>query len=146
MQIAVAHNITSELASLANLRRLLGVIGLTTFALLALVIQVFIRSALRPIRLVQRELASRNVAGLASDITEGESLPSELIPLVDSFNSVLGRIREGIGQGTPIHIERCPRAPNPARRTLCHPGAGSAPKAFAGRIRGGYQAVASAGG
>ena len=91
VQIAVAHNITSELASL---RRLLGVIGLTTSALLAIVIQVFTRSALRPIRLVRGELAARDGAALSSEITGGETLPDELVPLVESFNSVLGRIRE----------------------------------------------------
>ena len=94
VQVAVAHDITSELASLSRLRRLLGVIGLTTSALLAIVIQVFTRSALRPIRLVRGELAARDGAALSSEITGGETLPSELVPLVDSFNSVLGRIRE----------------------------------------------------
>ena len=94
VQIAVAHDISAELASLSNLRRLLGVIGLTTFVLLAIVIQVFTRSALRPIRLVRHELASRDGAALASEITGRESLPSELAPLVDSFNTVLSRIRE----------------------------------------------------
>lgn len=94
VQVAVAHDISSEIASLAGLKRLLGVIGLTTFALLALAIQVFTRRALQPIGLVRRELASRDGAALAAEIKGGESLPGELTPLVESFNTVLSRIRE----------------------------------------------------
>lgn len=61
--------------------------GICTFVLLALVIRLFIRRALRPIGQVEHELSSRDGAELASEIGGGGSLPTELSPLVDSFNS-----------------------------------------------------------
>jgi signal transduction histidine kinase len=94
VHIAVAHDISSTLAGLTNLRNLLVAIGIVTFALLALIIHFLIRSAMRPIGLVKEELAARDRSELASEIDQREPLPTELEPLVASFNALLARIRE----------------------------------------------------
>jgi signal transduction histidine kinase len=49
---------------------------------------------MRPIAQVQHELAARDGEELVSVIDHSKSFPTELSPLVESFNTLLGRIRE----------------------------------------------------
>ncbi|WP_411825890.1 sensor histidine kinase [Luteolibacter sp. AS25] len=90
--LVVARDLTPILRTLAYLSATLAIGTLTSFLLGFLIIGAAVRSSLSPIKTLSQQFLNRSENQLEDSIILPDSLPSELVPLTESFNTFLTRI------------------------------------------------------
>lgn len=90
--LVVARDLTPILHTLTYLAATLGIATFTALALAFLVIRSAVRASLAPISTLTRQVRDRSENQLDAAIILPGALPSELVPLAESFDSLLSRV------------------------------------------------------
>lgn len=121
--LALARDTLGLRATLARVRDILIAVGVVAVLLLAGVLTWAIRSGLRPVDELGRQIAEVGAAGLSARIGPG-GMPRELSPVVDRLNDLLARLeaafqRERRFTGNVAHELRTPLAGLRSKLEVC---------------------------
>ncbi|MEE2808861.1 MAG: HAMP domain-containing sensor histidine kinase [Verrucomicrobiota bacterium] len=97
VHLVVAHNCSEIEGVLAKLKlQLLAVGGIVSAAVL-LITMLIVGSAVRPVGAISRKISNLEVSD-QNECIDLENVPSELIPIIERLNELLGRVAKAINQ------------------------------------------------